>query len=376
MTHFFRLITVGVALLGAAPTVLFSKNASAGAVTCPKQHNRPELIAHLPQCSVPTSDTLTWHFPDIALPRVQSSRHTALFSAGLITRDRNLSGLQLNLLTGDVEEHLRGVQLSGFISLARGSATGVQLAPLYNYAREIKGAQISSMLNITERAARGWQGATFTNIAVEGDGTVQTALTNVVLGRLRGLQLGAANYAGELPGVQIGLVNVTTGETDGVQIGLLNSTRDTTALKIGLVNLTPSTRVQLMAFAGNITKSNLAVRFLNRHFYTLLGFGLYYRGLDDHFSGALFYRAGYRHAFTDRFALSADLGLAHIEDSPADAEKAELRRLGFQAGVNAEYRLTPKLSLFATGGWSRAHRYGHFNDAHRKPIVELGLMLF
>ena len=172
------------------------------------------------------------------------------------------------------------------------------------------------------------------------------------------------------------MVNVTTGETDGLQIGLINSTRDTTALKIGLVNLTPNTRVQLMLFGGNTTKSNVGVRFLNHHFYTLLGFGLYYRGLDDHFSGALFYRAGYRHAFSPRFALSADLGLAHIEDSPADAEKTELRRLAFQARLNAEYRIASQLSFFAAGGWSRAHRYGHFKDAHRKPIVELGLMLF
>lgn len=105
-----------------------------------------------------------------------------------------------------------------------------------------------------------------------------------------------------------------------------------------------------MLFGGNTTKSNVGVRFLNRHFYTLLGFGLYYRGLDDHFSGALFYRAGYRHSFSPRFALSADLGLAHIEDSPADAEKTELRRLAFQARLNAEYRIASQLSFFATGG--------------------------
>ena len=77
-------------------------------------------------------------------------------SVGLITRDRHLSGLQLNLLGGDVEQRLRGAQISGFLSVVRGEAEGVQLAPLYNYASRIRGAQIASMFNITEQATRGW----------------------------------------------------------------------------------------------------------------------------------------------------------------------------------------------------------------------------
>ena len=376
MPPIFRHLLAGVALLWAAPTVLCAENAPlpGNATKLQTEKTLSEVEKSAP--SDETSDTLKWHVPDLALPRVKSSANTSVLSAGLITRDRNLSGVQLNLLAGDVEQRLRGLQLSAFISLVRGRATGVQIAPLYNYAQSINGVQFSTMLNITESAARGWQASSTANIAIEGDGLLQMALTNVVLGQLRGVQFGATNYAGALRGLQFGVVNVTTGETDGPQIGLINSTRDTTALKIGLVNLTPNTRVQLMLFGGNTTKSNVGVRFLNHHFYTLLGFGLYYRGLDDHFSGALFYRAGYRHAFSPRFALSADLGLAHIEDSPVDAEKTELRRLAFQARLNAEYRIAPQLSFFATGGWSRAHRYGHFKDAHRKPIVELGLMLF
>jgi hypothetical protein len=122
-----------------------------------------------------TSDTLKWHVPDLALPRVKSSANTSVLSAGLITRDRNLSGVQLNLLAGDVEQRLRGLQLSAFISLVRGRATGVQIAPLYNYAQSINGVQFSTMLNITESAARGWQASSTANIAIEGDGLLQMA---------------------------------------------------------------------------------------------------------------------------------------------------------------------------------------------------------
>lgn len=376
MLSLFRLILAGVALLWAAPAVLCAENAPlVPAKPVPTLVNRPHPITPSAS-SVDSADTLRWHIPDLTPLRLKSPANTSVLSAGLITRDRHLSGLQLNLLGGDVEQRLRGAQISGFLSVVRGEAEGVQLAPLYNYASRIRGAQIASMFNITEQAARGWQAAAATNLAVEGDGIVQTALTNVVLGRMRGVQLGATNYAGQFRGVQIGVVNVAMGTSNGLQLGLLNFTRDTSAVKVGLVNLTPATRVQLLLFGGNVTKSNLAVRFLNHHFYTLLGFGLYYRGLDDRFSGALYYRAGYRVNVARRLALSGDLGLAHIEDAPAGTEQTEERRLGIQARLNVEMQLSPRFSFFATGGWGRAHRYGHFRDGQRKAIAEMGLMFF
>lgn len=114
---------------------------------------------------------------------------------------------------------------------------------------------------------------------------------------IRGAQIGlfGTNLSKDLYGVQIGVFNVCTGRsTKSVQIGSINSTRDSSALKIGLVNYHPGTRLQMLAFGGNTTKINLAARFLDGHWYTLMGFELFYRGLDDKFSGSLFYRAGYR----------------------------------------------------------------------------------
>lgn len=254
MLSLFRLILAGVALLWAAPAVLCAENAPlVQATPAPTLVNRPHPITPSAS-SVDSADTLRWHIPDLTPLRLKSSANTSVLSAGLITRDCHLSGLQLNLLGGDVERRLRGAQISGFLSVVRGEAEGVQLAPLYNYTSRIRGAQIASMFNITEQAARGWQAAAATNLAVEGDGIVQTALTNVVLGRMRGVQLGATNYAGQFRGVQIGLVNVAMGTSNGLQLGVLNFTRDTSTVKVGLVNLTPATRVQLLLFGGNVTK--------------------------------------------------------------------------------------------------------------------------
>ena len=232
MLSLFRLILAGVALLWAAPAVLCAENAPlVPATPAPTLVNCPHPITPSAS-SVDSADTLRWHIPDLTPLRLKSSANTSVLSAGLITRDRHLSGLQLNLLGGDVERRLRGAQISGFLSVVRGEAEGVQLAPLYNYASRIRGAQIASMFNITEQAARGWQAAAATNLAVEGDGIVQTALTNVVLGRMRGVQLGATNYAGQFRGVQIGVVNVAMGTSNGLQQGLLNFTRDTSTVKV------------------------------------------------------------------------------------------------------------------------------------------------
>ena len=204
MLSLFRLILAGVALLWAAPAVLCAENAPlVPAKPVPTLVNRPHPITPLGffgrQCGHPP---VAHSRSDAAAAQV-TGQYLRL-STGLITRDRHLSGLQLNLLGGDVEQRLRGAQISGFLSVVRGEAEGVQLAPLYNYASRIRGAQIASMFNITEQAARGWQAAAATNLAVEGDGIVQTALTNVVLGRMRGVQLGATNSPANFEGCKSG----------------------------------------------------------------------------------------------------------------------------------------------------------------------------
>lgn len=313
---------------------------------------------------------------DLSLPRVRTRHGNTAISLGLFTYDKQVSGAQFGLLGAGIGHRLGGVQVSALYTLTRGETVGVQFAPVFNYAREMRGFQFSSLFNLTERAARGLQLSSVTNLSIEGDGLLQTAVTNIVLGRLRGAQIGLTNYAGKLSGVQIGIANVAGHSRRGVQIGVINSTRDSSATKIGLVNYTPATRVQMMVFGGNTTKSNLAVRFLNHHFYTLLGFGLYYRGLDDRFSGSLFYRAGYYHDLPRRWAVSGDLGIAHIEDAAPNVASQNTRMLGWQARLNAEHRFSRRFSLFASGGWSVARYYKSRARFHSKPIFELGILLF
>jgi hypothetical protein len=55
--------------------------------------------------------------------------------------------------------------------------------------------------------------------------------------------------------------------------------------KLGLVNVNPNTRYQLMIFGGNTSKGNVAVRFKNDLFYTILGIGDHYLGLNKKIYG-------------------------------------------------------------------------------------------
>ena len=72
----------------------------------------------------------------------------------------------------------------------------------------------------------------------------------------------------------------------------MNFSHDTRAKRYGLINVNPDTRIDVMAFAGTSSKANMALRFRNRSTYNIIGAGTHYMGLDDKFSGTLFYRIG------------------------------------------------------------------------------------
>ena len=58
-----------------------------------------------------------------------------------------------------------------------------------------------------------------------------------------------------------------------------------------------------MLFGGNANKLNVAVRLRNRSTYSILGVGSHYMGLDEKFSGAVFYRLGLYKQLSPRFSL-------------------------------------------------------------------------
>ncbi len=316
-------------------------------------------------------------FPQARVAINSGTPPTRHFSIGLLDiAHSGVHGVQINALSNISYGEMKGLQLSAISNVSRQKMSGVQLSSLFNYGRNIYGVQMGSMANIGTQTVRGVQVA-ITNIALNGNGLLQVGMNNIVSKEMRGIQLGVSNFSRNMQGVQIGIFNMAGGsKLRGVQIGAINASQDTTSLKIGLVNISPITRTQLMFSGSNLTKVNWALRFLNRHLYSIIGLGLYYRGLDDKFSGALFYRTGYHWPLNKKWALSADLGFAHIENSEHENSYHLSRMYSLQARANVEYQLRKKFGLFGSVGYSLANYYRQNSKFENKPIAELGIMLF
>jgi len=74
--------------------------------------------------------------------------------------------------------------------------------------------------------------------------------------------------------------------------------------------------------------------------------------------------------------ISGDLGYFHIENfENEDAETPE-RMYSLQARVNLEYKIRPKFSIFASGGYGMTRYYDKNKFYEKKPIIEIGVVLF
>lgn len=291
----------------------------------------------------------------------------------------NTNGVAIGGLMNISGKDMQGAQISSLINITGDYTRGLQLSALANVGVDVHGVQLSGLSNIAASELRGLQLSGAVNTAIHSKGALQIALTNICLQDMRGIQLGIGNYTTEMRGAQIGLINLSEGgKVKGVQIGLVNHSKDSTsAIKIGLVNITPKTRIQMMAFGGNMTKLNLAVRFMNRMSYTMLGVGTHYLGMNDKFSGSLFYRAGlYMPLIKEKLLLSGDLGYAHIENFENESSEVPERMYSLQARLNLEYHPIKKFGIFASGGYGITRYYDRNKLYEKKPIVEFGIILF
>ena len=263
---------------------------------------------------------------DIGTRHTEDTTRVSHFSIGLNNHTDTLKGVQLNAISSISLSPLRGLQVSVCANISRGMDLG---------------GQVAGLLNVTE-------------------------------GYMRGVQIGAYNYADSVNGTQIGLVNVAHSHPRGWQMGIVNYTHDTIAHKVGLINVNPKTTIDFMAFAGSGTHFNGAVRFRNRSTYSILGVGTHYSGLDDKFSGALFYRIGQYFQLSPRWSVSGDVGFYHIETFHHNADSPD-RLFSLQARLNADYQLSRVVGGFASIGYGDTRYYHHAHHFREKPIFEAGL---
>lgn len=283
-----------------------------------------------------------------------------------------LRGAQIGAFSSVVRQQMRGVSLAGIINSVGDDMRGVQISGVSNVVKGGNGVQLSLFNNVSSSPFRGVQLSGLSNISMGMKRGLQIAAANVSSSYMRGMQLGGYNYADTLNGSQIGLFNVCLNHPRGVQIGVINYSRDTVAHKIGLVNVNPKTRIDYMFYGGSATKANLAIRFRNRSTYNILGIGTHYFGLDEKFSGALFYRIGQYFQLSPKFSLSGDLGFYHVESFQEHSQDKPERLYSLQARINADYQLGRYTSAFASVGYGDT-RYYHGGRYRRRAIVEAGL---
>lgn len=287
------------------------------------------------------------------------------------------NGVTISGLTNIAIQKMNGLQLSAIANIVGHEANGIQTSVITNITPTIKGAQLSAFSNVVSEELNGFQFSPLINITRKTHLAMQWAgAMNVCTEQMNGVQMGFNNFAGSLKGTQIGLVNICCGKTRGLQLGILNYSQDSTARNIGLVNISPHTRIQYMQYGGNTSKINLAVRFRNDVMYYILGFGTHYLGLNDKFSGCMFYRVGAAFHPYKRWMLSADGGYYHIENFENEDADTPERMYSLQLRANVEYQISRRFSIFASGGYGWTRYYDKNRFYQKKPIVEIGIILF
>jgi len=309
--------------------------------------------------------------------------------------EKGVNGLTVNGMGEFVKGNMNGLEISGFFNVVSGHMHGFQIAVVQNTnVLHAKGVMLSGITNFTIGRAGGIQLAGLTNIAGSHFSGLQTTLginiassssdlfqiaglVNVCAEPINGIQIGPGNYAGGIKGMQLGLLNICGGEVRGVQVGIVNHSNDTSTVKIGLVNINPRTRIQVMAFGGNINRNNLVIRFKSRYTYTILGVGTHYLGLDNKFSGSVNYRVGAGLTLMKGLYVGADAGFSHIRNFEDENQSDYPRRLySLQLRMNLEYHPISKFGVFASGGYAHTRYYSSKGTYEKKPIVEFGIVLF
>ena len=319
------------------------------------------------------------------------STQTTYINIGLLSTMNRLNGVGINALGSVVHGDMNGVQITGLANLAGGTMRGVQLAGISNISGDnTVGLSAAGLVNITGDRAQGVVISGLTSIGGDNNsglmisgfmnvtGNMASGLLNVVGEHMNGLQIaGIANItASKLNGVQVALCNYAT-KARGLQIGLVNYYKeDMKGLQLGLVNANPDTRVQMMVYGGNATPANIGVRFKNQLFYTILGVGSMYQGLNDKFSASASYRAGLSFPLYKGLSISGDLGYQHIEAFDNKDEVIPKRLYALQARANLEYQFTKKFGIFATGGYGVTRFYNKSSNYDKGAIIEAGIVLF
>ena len=325
------------------------------------------------------------------------STQTTYVNIGLLSTMNRLNGVGINALGSVVHGDMNGVQITGLANLAGGTMRGVQLAGISNISgNNTVGLSAAGLVNITGDRTQGVIISGLTSIGGDNtSGLMISGFMNVTGNMASGLHFsGAANITGQsfgglmasgllnvvgehMNGLQMaGIANITASKLNGVQIALCNYATQARGLQIGLVNYYKEDMKGFQLGLVNANPANIGVRFKNQLFYTILGIGSMYQGLNDKFSASASYRAGLSFTLYKGLSISGDLGYQHIEAFDNKDEVIPKRLYALQARANLEYQFTRKFGIFATGGYGLTRFYNKSSNYDKGAIIEAGIVLF
>ena len=141
--------------------------------------------------------------------------------------------------------------LIGFINIAKGNHSNLQLGFANTNYRNLSGAQLgfintvgantsglqAGFINTTGASLKGLQYGFMNTVGGNADG-LQAGFLNTTAGNMKGIQLGFVNtVAKENTGIQGGFINMSGREIKGAQFGFLNISRKLSGLQLGFINI-------------------------------------------------------------------------------------------------------------------------------------------
>ena len=151
-----------------------------------------------------------------------------MISTGSTSIQTNSYGFQLAGLQNVASNHY-GIQVAGLSNVVQGDNNGIQIAGVFNIAHNNSGVQMSLAMNDAQKQSI--LQIALVNGAYSLSGG-QIGFANRIEGGMKGIQIGVINSA-----VEVGAAVATTTERHGLQVGIINGVEDFHGLQIGVINV-------------------------------------------------------------------------------------------------------------------------------------------
>lgn len=239
-----------------------------------------------------------------------------------------LRGMQLTGVLSMARTFVRGAQLSGGVSHAGEALRGLQAAGVASHARTVAGAQLALGASLATTRAQGLQ-----------VGAVAWARS------LDGVQIGALALARDVRGAQIGALNVAAGRVRGLQLGLVNYA-DEADVSLAALGMTRQGGAHLQLTLSDVVAPELALRLDAKYNYSFVALAVSPYGGED--TRAWLFGAGLGAKLPTAFApLWVDLDLGFRIVQPLTTFERALPNTLLQLRALPRFSLHKHFSLFA-----------------------------